>query len=46
MDETLPTHIDGNENPSTLSMKVLSSGKRSYIVDNILHDLYGGKFKP
>ncbi len=45
MGESLTTHIDGNKNPANLLMKVICSGKRRYIVNNILHDVYNDKFK-
>ncbi len=38
MGESLMVHIDGNENPTDLLMKVLCSGKRKYLVNNILHN--------
>ena len=43
---SLTTHIDGNDNPADLLTKVICSRKRKYIVNNILHDMYDGKFKP
>ncbi len=45
MGESLTAHIDGDENPADLLMKVICGGKRRYIVNNILHDMYNGKFK-
>ncbi len=44
MGESLTTHIDGKENPADLLTIVICSGKRQYIVDNILHDVYNGEF--
>ncbi|KAL7457926.1 hypothetical protein ACHAXS_000413 [Conticribra weissflogii] len=46
MGESLTAHIDGDENPADLLTKVICGGKRRYIVNNILHDVYDGKFKP
>ncbi len=46
MCESPTAHIDGDENPADLLTKVICSGKRRYIVNNILHDVYNGKFKP
>ncbi len=46
MGESLTAHIDGDENPADLLTKVICSGKRSYIVNFILHDMYNGEFKP
>ncbi len=46
MGESLTTHIDGDENPADLLTKVICRGKRRYIVNNILHDVYDGEFKP
>ncbi len=46
MGESLTTHIDGNENPTDLLAKVLCSRKISYLVNNFLHDVYDGEFKP
>ncbi len=46
MGELLTTHIDGDENPVDLLTKVICGGKRRYIVNNILHDVYNGEFKP
>ncbi len=46
MGEFLTAHIDGDENPADLLMKVICGGMRRYIVNNILHDVYNGKFKP
>ncbi len=46
MGESLTTHIDGDENPADLLTKVICGGKRRYIVNNILHDVYNGEFKP
>ncbi len=45
MGKSLTVHIDGNENPIDLIRKVLHDGKRRYLVNNILHDVYGGEFK-
>lgn len=45
MGESLTMQIDGNENPAELFTKVLSSGKRMLLVNNILHDIYIGEFK-
>ncbi len=46
MGELLTTHIDGDENPTDLLTKIICGGKRSYIVNNILHDMYDDEFKP
>ncbi|KAL7447662.1 hypothetical protein ACHAXS_000050 [Conticribra weissflogii] len=46
MGESLTAHIDSNENPADLLTKVICGGKRRYIVNIILHDVYDGKFKP
>ncbi len=46
MGESLTAHIDGDENPADLLTKVICGGKRRYIVNNILHDVYDGEFKP
>ncbi len=46
MGESLTTHIDGDENPADLLTKIICGGKRRYIVNNILHDVYDGEFKP
>ncbi len=46
MGESLSTHIDGDENLADLLMKVIYGGKRRYIVNNILHDVYDSKLKP
>ncbi len=46
MGELLTTHIDGNENPADLLTMVICREKRRYIVNNILHDVYNGEFKP
>ncbi len=46
MGESLTAHIYGNENPADLLTKVICGGKRRYIVNNILHDVYDGEFKP
>ncbi len=45
MGESLTTHIDGDEKHIDLLPKVIYGGKRRYIVNNILHDMYSGKFK-
>ncbi len=45
MGESLTTHIDGNENPADVLTKVICSGKRRYLVNNIWHDVYNGEFK-
>ncbi len=45
MGESFTTHIDGDENPAGLLTKGICSGKRRYIVNNILHDVYNGEFK-
>ncbi len=46
MGESITNHIDGNENPADLLTTVLCSGKRQYLVNNILHDMYDGEFMP
>ncbi len=46
MGESLTACIDGDENPADLLTKVMCSSKRRYIVNNILHDVYNGEFKP
>ncbi len=46
MGESLNTHFDGDENPTDLLTKVICGGKRRYMVNNILHDMYNGEFKP
>ncbi len=46
MGESLTTHIDFDEHPDDLLVKVICSGKRRCIVNNILHDMYSGEFKP
>ncbi len=46
MGESLTAHIDGDENPADLLTKVICGGKRRYIVNNILHDVYDGAFQP
>ncbi len=46
MSESLTAHINGDENPADLLMKVICGGKRRYIVINILHNVSNGKFKP
>ncbi len=46
MGESLTAHIDGDENPADLLTKVICGGNRRYIVNNILHDVYDGEFKP
>ncbi len=45
MGESLTTHIDGDKNSADLLTKVICRGKRRYIVNNILHDMYAGEFK-
>ncbi len=45
MGESLTAHTDGDENPADLWTKVICSGKRWYVVNNILHDMYEGGFK-
>ncbi len=45
MGESLTTHIHGDVNPTNLLTKVICDGKRRYIVNNILHDVYDGEFK-
>ncbi len=44
--ESLTAHIVGDDNPADLLTKVLCGGKRRCIVNNILHDVYDGEFKP
>ena len=46
MGELITTHIDGNENPTDLMTKVITGGKHKYLVNNILHNVYNGKFCP
>ncbi|KAL7460151.1 hypothetical protein ACHAXS_000615 [Conticribra weissflogii] len=46
MGESLTTHINGDENPADLLTKVICGGKRRYIINNILHDVYDGEFEP
>ncbi len=46
MDESLTTHINGDENPADLLTMVICGGKTRYILNNILHDVYNGEFKP
>ncbi len=43
MGDSLTTHIDGKENPVDL-LTILCSGKRRYLVNNILHAVYDGEF--
>ncbi len=45
MGESLTAHIDGDKNPADLLTKVICGGKKRFIVNNILHDVYNGKFK-
>ncbi len=45
MGESLTAHIDGDENPTDLLTKVIYSGKRRNIENNILYDVYNGEFK-
>ncbi len=45
MVESLTAHINGDENPADLLTKVICSGKRRYVVNNNLHDVYNGEFK-
>ncbi len=45
MGESLTTCIDGNKNPTDLLTKAICSGKRRYIANNIVHDMYNGEFK-
>ncbi|KAL7464684.1 hypothetical protein ACHAXS_005019, partial [Conticribra weissflogii] len=45
MGESLTTDINGDENSADLLTKVICRGKMSYIVNNILHDVYDGEFK-
>ncbi len=45
MGKSLTTCIDGNENPVNLLTKVLCGGKRRYLANYILYDVYNGKFK-
>ena len=46
MGVSFTAHIDGDEKPTNLLTKVICGGKRRYIVNNILHDVYNGEFKP
>ncbi len=46
MGKSLTAHIVSDENPTDLLTKVICSGKRRYIVNNIMHDMYDGEFKP
>ncbi len=46
MGELLTAQINGDENPADLLTKVICRGKRRYIVNNILHDVYDCEFKP
>ncbi|KAL7458731.1 hypothetical protein ACHAXS_000432 [Conticribra weissflogii] len=46
IDEFLTAHMNGDENPAHLLTKVICGGKRRYIVNNILHDVYDSEFKP
>ncbi len=45
MGESLTTYIDGNENPANLFIEIICGAKRRHILNNILHDVYIGKFK-
>ncbi len=45
MGELLTTHIDCDENPADLLTMVICRGKRRYILNNILHDVYYSEFK-
>ncbi len=45
MGKSLPMHIDSDENPADLLTKVICGGK-GVMVNNILHDVYDGEFKP
>ncbi len=42
---SLTAYIDGNEIFLNLLTKVLCGGKRRYVVNNILHDIYDGDFR-
>ncbi len=44
MGESLTAHIDDDENPADLLVKVICQGKMRYIGNNILHDMYDGEF--
>ena len=46
MGESITTHIDGTENPADLMTKIITGGKRKYLVNNILHGVYNGEFRP
>ncbi len=46
MGGSLTTHINGDENPTDFLTKVMYSAKRRYIVNDILHDMCNGEFKP
>ncbi len=46
MGKSVTAHINGDENPAALLTKVICIGKRRYIVNIILHDVYNGEFKP
>ncbi len=45
MGKSLTTRIVGDKNPADLLNKVNCSGKKRYLVNNILHDVYDGVFK-
>ncbi len=45
MGESLTTYIDGNEKPTDFLTKVSWRGKRRYLVNNILNDVYNGEFE-
>ncbi len=42
----MTAHIDGNENPVDSLPRSLWGGRRRYLVNSILHDVYNGKFMP
>ncbi len=46
MDVPLPVHRDGDDDPTDLLTKVLCRQKRKYLINNILHNVYDGEFKP
>ncbi len=46
MGEFLTTHINGDENPANLLMKVIWREKTRYILNIILFDVYNGEFEP
>ncbi len=43
--ESLIVHINWNKNPADLLTKDSFGGKRRYLVDKILHEVYGGGIK-